>query len=232
MIGSLYAAHLSRVADVWVLTRRPEHARALEAEGLEVSGRAEFTGRVHATADPAELPEFDVAIVATKATGLDEAARSLAGRFDGRDGRDRPERPRRRAGRAQARRLAARLGCDVHERHSPRRHARGVHPRHRDVARAVQRDPVRPRRGARRPDRALGPESARVPGSPARAVVEADLQRDDQRGRCAHRAPARRALRRGGAAIRPRSPRPRPHRRGQGAWPPRPGSSCTRTRGR
>jgi 2-dehydropantoate 2-reductase len=81
VIGSLYAAHLSRVADVWVLTRRPEHARALEAEGLEVSGRAEFTGRVHATADPAELPEFDVAIVATKATGLDEAARSLAGRF-------------------------------------------------------------------------------------------------------------------------------------------------------
>ncbi|HUQ22993.1 MAG TPA: 2-dehydropantoate 2-reductase [Gaiellaceae bacterium] len=81
VIGSLYAAHLSRVADVWVLTRRAEHARALETEGLEVSGRAEFTGRVHATADPAELPECDVAIVATKATGLDDAARSLAGRF-------------------------------------------------------------------------------------------------------------------------------------------------------
>ena len=81
VIGSLYAAHLSRVADVWVLTRRPEHARALEAEGLEVTGRAEFRGRIHATADPAELPEFDVAIVATKTTGLDDAARSLAGRF-------------------------------------------------------------------------------------------------------------------------------------------------------
>jgi 2-dehydropantoate 2-reductase len=81
VIGSLYAAHLSRVADVWVLTRRPEHAYALETEGLEVSGRAEFTGRVHATTDPAELPEFDVAIVATKATGLDEAVRSLEGRF-------------------------------------------------------------------------------------------------------------------------------------------------------
>jgi 2-dehydropantoate 2-reductase len=81
VIGSLYAAHLSRVADVWVLTRRPEHARALTAEGLEVTGRAEFTGRVSATDDPAELPEFDVAIVATKATALDDAARSLAGRF-------------------------------------------------------------------------------------------------------------------------------------------------------
>ena len=45
-IGSLYAAHLSRVADVWVLTRRSEHARALEEQGLEVSGRSAFTGRV------------------------------------------------------------------------------------------------------------------------------------------------------------------------------------------
>jgi 2-dehydropantoate 2-reductase len=81
VIGSLYAAHLSRVAETWVLTRRPEHARALEEKGLAVTGRADFTGRVHATDDPAELPEVDVAIVATKATGLDDAARSLAGRF-------------------------------------------------------------------------------------------------------------------------------------------------------
>jgi len=81
VIGSLYAAHLSRVAEVWVLTRRPEHARALEADGLEVTGRAQFTGRVRATDDPAELPDLDVAIVATKATALDEAARSLAGRL-------------------------------------------------------------------------------------------------------------------------------------------------------
>ena len=81
VIGSLYAAHLSRVADVWVLTRRPEHARALEEHGLEVSGRADFTGRVRATSDPAELPDIDVAIVATKGTGLDAAAGSLAGRF-------------------------------------------------------------------------------------------------------------------------------------------------------
>jgi 2-dehydropantoate 2-reductase len=83
VIGSLFAAHLSRVADVWVLTRRAEHARALEAFGLEVTGRAAFTGKVHATDDPAQLPELDVAIVATKATGLDDAARSLAGRFPG-----------------------------------------------------------------------------------------------------------------------------------------------------
>jgi 2-dehydropantoate 2-reductase len=83
VIGSLFAAHLSRVADVWVLTRRPEHARALEEHGLEVSGRAEFTGRVHATDDPAALPEVDVAIVATKGTAVDAAANALAGRIPG-----------------------------------------------------------------------------------------------------------------------------------------------------
>jgi 2-dehydropantoate 2-reductase len=80
VIGSLLAAHLSRVADVWVLTRRAEHARALEAEGLSVTGRAEFTGRVRATDDPDLLPPVDVAILATKGTAVDAAARSLAGR--------------------------------------------------------------------------------------------------------------------------------------------------------
>jgi 2-dehydropantoate 2-reductase len=81
VIGSLYAAHLSRVAEVWVLTRRPEHARALEQEGLHVSGRADFRGTVHATDDPDAVPAFDVGIVATKGTGLDAAATALAGRF-------------------------------------------------------------------------------------------------------------------------------------------------------
>jgi 2-dehydropantoate 2-reductase len=83
VIGSLFAAHLSRVAEVWVLTRRPEHARALEDEGLTVSGRSDFRGVVHATDDPDAVPQFDVAIVATKASGLDSAAAALEGRFPG-----------------------------------------------------------------------------------------------------------------------------------------------------
>src|SRR5437764_103696 len=45
-IGSLLAAHLGRVADVSVLVRREEHARALNKDGLRVSGRADFTARV------------------------------------------------------------------------------------------------------------------------------------------------------------------------------------------
>jgi len=81
VIGSLFAAHLSRVSEVWVLTRRPEHARALEADGLTVTGRSTFRGDVHATDDPAAVPAFDVAILATKATALDAAAAALEGRF-------------------------------------------------------------------------------------------------------------------------------------------------------
>ena len=80
VIGSLYAAHLAAVADVWVLTRRPEHARALEEEGLRVSGKHDFTASPNATADPDELPDLDLVVLATKATQLDSAAAALAGR--------------------------------------------------------------------------------------------------------------------------------------------------------
>jgi 2-dehydropantoate 2-reductase len=80
-IGSLYAAHLAQTTDVSVLTRRQEHARARNEHGLRVSGRHEFVARVTAAADPAELEAFDVGIIATKATGLEEAAAALSGRF-------------------------------------------------------------------------------------------------------------------------------------------------------
>ncbi len=57
VIGSLLAGHLARVADVSVLARREEHARALNEHGLRVSGRSDFTGDVTAATDPAALPE-------------------------------------------------------------------------------------------------------------------------------------------------------------------------------
>lgn len=82
-IGGLLAAHLATVAEVVVLTRRREHAQALNDRGLQVSGRHDFTARLTATADPRELPDFDVGIIATKATGLEQVAKSLAGRFAG-----------------------------------------------------------------------------------------------------------------------------------------------------
>jgi 2-dehydropantoate 2-reductase len=66
---------------VLVLTRRAEHARALNDEGLRVSGRHDFTARVTAASDPHDLPDFDLGVLATKATGVEPAAAALAGRF-------------------------------------------------------------------------------------------------------------------------------------------------------
>ena len=85
VIGSLYAGHLASDCDVSVLTRRPEHAQALNDGGLRISGKSDLTARVFATADPADLHDFDLGIVATKATQLEDAAAALAGRFAGRD---------------------------------------------------------------------------------------------------------------------------------------------------
>ena len=81
-IGSLLAAHLATVAEVSVLTRREEHARALNEEGIRVSGRADFTARVTASADPREL-DADLVVLACKGSDLDALARRLAGHFDG-----------------------------------------------------------------------------------------------------------------------------------------------------
>jgi len=82
-IGSLYAAHLAHGGcEVWVFTRRPDHARALNAEGLRVSGTHEFEARVHATNDPAEIPDCEFGIVATKALQTEEAFAPVARKFD------------------------------------------------------------------------------------------------------------------------------------------------------
>jgi 2-dehydropantoate 2-reductase len=81
VIGSLFAGHLARVCEVSVLTRRREHADGLNAQGLRVSGKSDRHARVTATDDADDLPEFDVAIVATKAAGLEPAAAALEGRF-------------------------------------------------------------------------------------------------------------------------------------------------------
>lgn len=82
-IGSLYAAHLSRVAEVWAFVRRPEHARALNEQGLRVSGKHEFHARLRGESDPAKLPECDLGIVSCKATQTKEAVTPVASRFRG-----------------------------------------------------------------------------------------------------------------------------------------------------
>jgi 2-dehydropantoate 2-reductase len=82
-IGSLFAAHLATVTDVLVLTRREDHARALNEHGLQVSGRHDFIARVTAASNPDDLPEFELAIVATKGNAVEAAAQALGGRFPG-----------------------------------------------------------------------------------------------------------------------------------------------------
>jgi 2-dehydropantoate 2-reductase len=80
-IGSLYAAHLARVVEVWAFVRRPEHARALNERGLQVTGTHEFHASLRASHDPAELPEFDLGIVSSKATQTAEALGPVAHLF-------------------------------------------------------------------------------------------------------------------------------------------------------
>jgi 2-dehydropantoate 2-reductase len=80
VIGSLYAAHLARCAETWVLTRRAAHAEALASYGLRVSGKSDFTAALHATAEESALPDADLLILATKATDVDAAASRLEGR--------------------------------------------------------------------------------------------------------------------------------------------------------
>jgi 2-dehydropantoate 2-reductase len=81
VIGSLLAGHLAEVCEVSVLTRRREHADALNRDGLHVSGKSERHAHVTASADPDTIEPFDVALIATKASGLRPAVAALEGRF-------------------------------------------------------------------------------------------------------------------------------------------------------
>jgi 2-dehydropantoate 2-reductase len=83
VIGSLFAGHLAKVAEVSALTRREEHAQALREHGLRVSGRADFTARLAASTSPDDLPEPDLVIVAPKWTELEAVAELLAGHWPG-----------------------------------------------------------------------------------------------------------------------------------------------------
>jgi len=81
VIGSLFAAYLARVTDVTALTRREEHARALNEEGLRVSGRGDFTSHLTAATSPDALPEPELVIVASKGGDVDAVAAQLEGRW-------------------------------------------------------------------------------------------------------------------------------------------------------
>ena len=81
-IGSLYAAHLARVAEVWALVRREDHAAELNQKGLRVTGSHNFAVPLKATTNPKDLPDCDLGIVATKATQVKESFQPVGRHFD------------------------------------------------------------------------------------------------------------------------------------------------------
>jgi 2-dehydropantoate 2-reductase len=79
-VGSLFAANLARLDDVevWAYDVWPAHVEAINAGGLRLSGADEVVGRLQATADPAEVPACDLAIVATKSMHTGAAVAAVA----------------------------------------------------------------------------------------------------------------------------------------------------------
>lgn len=82
-IGSLYAGHLADVAEVKILTRREDHARRLNRDGLRVSGKSLRQAEVVAATDPAALGEVDLVILATKTNHVQQSAGALRNCFPG-----------------------------------------------------------------------------------------------------------------------------------------------------
>jgi 2-dehydropantoate 2-reductase len=80
-IGSLFAGHLDSVAESTVLTRRQDHADQLNKQGLRISGKTIRQAMVLASTNPADLGDVDLVIIATKASAVEETAKSMAGYF-------------------------------------------------------------------------------------------------------------------------------------------------------
>ena len=79
-VGSLFAASLAQLEDVevWAYDLDAEHVRAINENGLRLSGAGELVARLRATIDASELPPCDFGIVATKSMHTDAALRAAA----------------------------------------------------------------------------------------------------------------------------------------------------------
>jgi 2-dehydropantoate 2-reductase len=82
-VGSLFAANLAQLEDVevWAYDAYGAHVDAINEHGLRLSGAGDVVGRLHATADAAELPPCDFGIVATKAMHTEPAIAATAHAF-------------------------------------------------------------------------------------------------------------------------------------------------------
>jgi 2-dehydropantoate 2-reductase len=80
-LGSVFSAHLARLADVEVhaFDVSEAHTRAIREGGLKISGSAaEFIVKLHATSAPEEIPRCDFGIFATKSLHTRAAAEKTA----------------------------------------------------------------------------------------------------------------------------------------------------------
>jgi 2-dehydropantoate 2-reductase len=78
-VGSLFAANLALLdVEVWAYDLSRAHVDAINRDGLRLSGAEDVLGRPRATRDPAELPQCDFGIVATKAMHTRNALEATA----------------------------------------------------------------------------------------------------------------------------------------------------------
>ncbi len=83
-IGSLFAAHLARLEDVDVQAYdlNAAHVEAIRDRGLRISGAADFSARLTATADPGSLPRCDYGLLLTKSMHSRAAIEAASRAFD------------------------------------------------------------------------------------------------------------------------------------------------------
>ena len=83
-LGSVIGAHLARLDDVEVYAYdvSREHVRAIREGGLQISGAADFSVRLHATSDAHEIPPCDFGIFATKSLHTRAAVEQTAHIFE------------------------------------------------------------------------------------------------------------------------------------------------------
>lgn len=76
-MGSVYAGLLASAGnEVWAVDRDAAHVRAIEEHGLRVEGASgDRVARLRAVADPAEVGQAELVVIATKAIDVEDAAR-------------------------------------------------------------------------------------------------------------------------------------------------------------
>jgi len=83
-IGSIFAACLARVdtLEVFAYDVRNEHVKAINENGLRVTGEANFTAEIEATTDSKKVPRCDYGIVAARSLDTRIAIAGAAHLFD------------------------------------------------------------------------------------------------------------------------------------------------------